>query len=74
MTTLQSRIPASQELLTETEAAALLRLKVKTLQAWRQLKRGPRFTKLGSRVFYARGDLERFIQQNIVETGSGQAA
>ena len=62
-----------QDLLTEIEAAPLLRLKVKTLQEWRQLKRGPRFVKLGRRVFYPRGEIERFIEANVVNTDSRES-
>jgi hypothetical protein len=47
---------------------------VKTLQAWRQLKRGPRFLRIGRRIFYARAEIERFIQKNVVDTDSGRAA
>jgi predicted DNA-binding transcriptional regulator AlpA len=60
-----------QDLLTEIELSPLLRIKVKTLQQWRQLKRGPRFVRIGRRVFYQRSEIERFIAKNIVQTDSG---
>ncbi len=44
--------------------------RVKTLQAWRQMRRGPRFVKLGRRVFYPRAEIERFLSLNLVETAS----
>jgi predicted DNA-binding transcriptional regulator AlpA len=56
------------DLLTELEAAQLTRLKVKTLQSWRLLKRGPRFVKLGRRVLYPRAEIEAYIARNLVET------
>jgi hypothetical protein len=58
----------ANELLTETEAAPLLRVKVKTLQAWRQQHWGPRYTKVGRRVFYPAIELDRFIVRQMVET------
>ena len=60
-----------QELLTEREAAALLRLKVKTLQAWRLQKRGPRYAKFGSRVFYPRAEIERFVEESLTPPATG---
>jgi helix-turn-helix protein len=59
-----------QDLLTEVEAAPILRLKIKTLQQWRQLRRGPRFVRLGRRIFYPRSELDRFIANNLVDTVS----
>lgn len=48
------------ELLTTTEAAAYLRLSPRTLENWRWRGGGPRFRKLGDRVLYAQGDLDRW--------------
>jgi hypothetical protein len=62
------------DLLTESEASELLRIKVKSLQSWRQQHRGPRYTKLGSRVFYRRSDLHAFIDAGLVETQPGRSA
>jgi hypothetical protein len=59
---------SNPELLTEKEISPLLRLNVKTIQQWRQLKRGPRFVKLGGRIFYRRSDVEDFINRNVVDT------
>jgi len=56
------------DLLTEKEVQPLLRLRLKTLQQWRALRKGPRFTRLGRRVFYLRADIERFIADNTVDT------
>ena len=44
------------ELLTESEAAELLRLKPKTLARWRWAGTGPRFLKVGGAVRYTTGD------------------
>ncbi len=59
---------SNYDLLTEKEVQPLLRLQLKTLQQWRALKKGPRFTRLGRRVFYRRSDVERFIRENTVDT------
>lgn len=51
------------DLLTETEAAALLSVAVQTLRNWRWRGEGPRFRKIGNRlVRYARADLQAFIE------------
>ncbi len=52
------------QLMTETEAARLLGLKVATLRRWRWAGKGPRFLKLGGAVRYDPADLEAFIEQS----------
>lgn len=54
--------------LTETEAAALLNLSVKTLRAWRCKGRGPHFQKYGRAVRYLPSHVEEFIRKNTVAT------
>lgn len=56
---------ASSELLTVTEAAALLRLQPSTVRSW-ILKRRIAFVKLGSRVFLRRSDCEALISAGFV--------
>jgi Helix-turn-helix domain len=51
----------SHALVSETEAARLLGLKVKTLRRWRWAGKGPGFIKLGSAVRYRPADLDGFI-------------
>jgi predicted DNA-binding transcriptional regulator AlpA len=51
----------SSPLLTEAEAAAMLRLAPATLRGWRCAGRGPGFVKIGGRVCYRRSDIEAFI-------------
>jgi predicted DNA-binding transcriptional regulator AlpA len=58
----------TNDLLNEQEAAPLLRLKIKTLQTWRTLKKGPRFVRVGRLVFYPRSELEQFLTNSLVET------
>ena len=45
--------------------------RVKTLQAWRQLKRGPRFVRIGRRVFYPRTEIDAYLANHMVETTDG---
>ena len=51
------------DLLTITEAAAILRTPVATLRYWRHLGTGPRSFRLGRRVLYRADDLHTWIQQ-----------
>ena len=58
--------PSSFDLLTEVEAAALLRVKPDTLRQWRTGKRHagkapPYFQRGKGRVLYLRKDLERWL-------------
>ena len=63
---------APDDLLTETEAAASLRVAVQTLRNWRWRGTGPRYRKIGQRlVRYARSDLQAFIAGDAPE---GRAA
>ena len=53
--------PMPEDVLTEKETAALLRISVKGLQGWRYRGHGPKFLKLGRSVRYRRGDLHDFL-------------
>ena len=48
-------------LLTEQEAATLLRVTVKAVQGWRYRGGGPRFVKVGRCVRYRLEDLQAFV-------------
>jgi predicted site-specific integrase-resolvase len=61
------------ELLTVEAAAEYLGLGITTLNKWRVSGAGPVFIKMGSRVAYARADLERFIAQNRLRSTSARA-
>ena len=50
------------ELLNVHEAAVMLRVHTRTLQAWRKIGFGPVGTKVGARVFYRPEDIDAFIQ------------
>lgn len=58
----------SEALLGEREAARLLNLSPRTLQARRVTGGGPRFIKLGRAVRYRRADLEAFVEKGAVQS------
>lgn len=52
-----------EKLLTTTEAAAALGgLSKSTMEKWRTAKVGPKFVRIGKRVFYRESDLGRYIE------------
>ena len=57
-------------LLTQQEAAAMLRLSERTLERWRVSGGGPAFTKLGRRVLYREPDLFYWVASNVVHSTS----
>jgi len=62
----------SSDLLTVSETAALLRLKVSTVRAWVLQRRVP-FVKLGGkRVFFRRADLEALIAASVIPAANGK--
>ena len=58
-------VASSTDLLTISEASALVRLKPSTLRAW-ILKRKLPYCKLGSRVLIRRSDCEALIAASLV--------
>jgi len=54
-------VEREDRLLTETEAAKVLRISVRTLQGWRVDGGGPRFLKIGRSVRYRYSALRDFI-------------
>jgi predicted site-specific integrase-resolvase len=56
---------AGSDLITPTEAAAYLHVAASTLARWRMYGSGPRYLKLGGRVFYRPSDLNRFIENSL---------
>jgi predicted DNA-binding transcriptional regulator AlpA len=55
---------ASNEPLTESEAAARLGLKIATLRAWRHQGRGPAYVRLGRAIRYLVRDIDEFLTEN----------
>lgn len=60
----------------EEKAAELLGLSPRTLQRFRVEGRGPKFVKLGKRVFYTEEDLEAYVSASRRQSTSepGEAA
>jgi predicted ATPase len=54
---------ANITLLSEGQAAVVLTVKIKTLQAWRGRGGGPKFVKVGRLVRYRQEDLEQFLSE-----------
>lgn len=44
-----------------------------TLQWWRWKKTGPRYLKIGRRVYYRTSDLDAFIERGVVEVEAAHA-
>ena len=57
-------------LLTQSEAAKILRLSARTLERHRWAGTGPSFVKLGRRVFYRPQDIETYIAGQIFASTS----
>ena len=60
----------TKKLLTTEEAGLYLDLVPVTLDRWRPKGRGPRYVKIGSNVRYPREELDKFLKENMVETGN----
>jgi hypothetical protein len=51
--------------LTQFELAERWRLSGRTLEKWRQTRRGPRYLRVGGRVLYPVEEVERFEAANL---------
>ncbi len=60
-----SAVPAAP-LLDEAEAARLLSLSRRTLEAWRRQRRGPPWVRLGRRIVYRLEDLQAYLTHATV--------
>lgn len=71
-----SRTTASQapRRLRGPDAAEYLGLSTSTLDKMRHEGRGPRYLKIGGRVFYRLEDLDSYINGTVVETTDSRAA
>ena len=57
-------------MLSEGDAANLLGISVRTLQASRCTGRGPRFVKIGRRVLYRQTDIDAYIEARVFDSTS----
>ena len=62
------------ELYPPDDAGKILHTPSSTLQWWRTKGRGPRYVKIGRKVFYRRSDLDAFIASGEVQTERETAA
>ena len=58
------------KLLDETQSAEKLGLSRQTLANWRCMRKGPPYTRLGSRILYDEDDLEKFARGRRVDPES----
>jgi len=64
---------APRHLISEREAAELLGISYRTLQAWRVRGGGPLFCKIGRNVRYKVSDLDRWIEEQSRASTSNRA-
>lgn len=62
-----------QENMTSIEVAEYTRLSKKTIDTYRGKGTGPKFIKLGRKVFYKKSDVDAWIEENSGLTSTGQA-
>lgn len=55
-------------LMTEVQAADVLNLSIRTLQAWRTQRRGPSWIRAGRAIRYRRRDLDAWMDANTVSS------
>jgi len=55
-------------LLTPAAAAALIGSSLPTLARWRRIGTGPKFVKLGRKIFYQRDRLMEWVESNAAST------
>jgi DNA-binding transcriptional MerR regulator len=53
---------------TTKEVAAMLKISPRTLENWRNLRRGPAFIKFGTRVLYSSQTLAEYAAINTIST------
>lgn len=63
---MSANTPESEPLLMEAQAAKLLNVSMRTLQAWRCRNMGPAFIRVGRAIRYRRADLIAWLQSNRV--------
>ena len=67
----------AQANLTEKQVAERLRVSVRTVQAWRHKRRGPRYFKLspgrGGRVRYRESDIAVYESERLTDAGGAAA-
>ena len=62
------------ELIDEEQAAAILKLSPRTLQAWRVRGCGPKFVKVGRSVRYQSEEVQEFVNENVHQSTSEKSS
>lgn len=57
----------NNDLLKPREAGAEIKTSEATLASWRCLGKGPKYVKLGGKIFYRRGDLQAYVADRVVD-------
>jgi hypothetical protein len=60
--------------LTTPEAAAYLRISASKLSKDRAAGKGPRYVRLGTKIFYRTADLDEYVDSAIIETADSRDA
>lgn len=63
-----SPISPIEKLLTQSDVAEWLQVTNRTLERWRDVRKGPKYRKIGGAVRYVRQDVQDWIDGQIVET------
>ena len=58
------------ELMDTKAAAELLHISQRTLDNWRTRNRGPRYLKIGHKIFYGAKDVEAFLDRGVEVVGT----
>ena len=63
-----------RERLDVADAAEYLGLSASALNKYRSAGKGPRYLRIGNRVFYRMADLDAYVEKGVVETTDSRAA
>ena len=66
--------PTREDMMLNAAAAAWLGLSPRTLDRFRVEGRGPKFVKLGKRIFYLEADLREYVEGNRRQSTSAPSA
>ena len=69
-----TQIDFQTKLLTETQVADILNLRVATLRRWRWIGQGPRFIKIGAAVRYDPEQLKDYLAKQVRSSTSDPGA
>ena len=64
---------ATNQYLTEKQVSQATGFSLQTLRNWRHVSRGPVYCKVGRSVRYRPQDIERYMEQAIVDPAGGAA-